>query len=224
MTLEYFQLQRKSRQIQLTAEQLKTIGDSLAGGGKSLLIFGVGNDTSLWLGANVGGTTVFLEDDAGWIERVRSDCPGAAIVHVTYGTCIGQWMRFLFSPEALEMRLPDEVARVKWNVILVDAPAGHAPHCPGRMKSIYTAARLAGGGTCVFVHDCERFVETVYTWRFLCGRGRFWRVGNLHCYQVVDSASVARRFLAMCRYLPVLNPLLWSNLLKRVFRRFGRGR
>lgn len=47
-----------------------------------------------------------------------------------------------------------------WDVIIVDAPCGWHPDCPGRMQSIATAAHLTiPGRTSVYVHDCQRTVE-----------------------------------------------------------------
>jgi glucuronoxylan 4-O-methyltransferase len=65
------------------------------------------------------------------------------------------------------MELPDEVGSREWDIILVDGPRGWRDDQPGRMKSIFAASRLIGRPGDVFVHDCERAVENVYSNKFL---------------------------------------------------------
>ena len=134
------------------------------------LVFGVGNDSGLWMMANPGGQTAFLESSALWSTQVRWRHPEIVIHGVVYGTERRLWRRMLDGPEAaLALDLPDEVAAERWDVIFVDAPASYADSCPGRMKSIYTAADLAHRhpGTDVVIHDCDRPLERAYCDRFL---------------------------------------------------------
>ena len=65
------------------------------------------------------------------------------------------------------MRLPEQVTQSRWDVILVDGPAGYTDENPGRMQSIYTASKLIKKGGYVFVHDCHRKVEQVYSDKYL---------------------------------------------------------
>jgi hypothetical protein len=67
----------------------------------------------------------------------------------------------------LNIKLPDKVEKVKWDMIIVDAPLGHGPpgrpyKGPGRMQSIFKAHNLLKeGGICV-VDDMKRLVEQKY--------------------------------------------------------------
>ncbi|HEX2225191.1 MAG TPA: hypothetical protein VHN15_13405, partial [Thermoanaerobaculia bacterium] len=71
-------------------------------------------------------------------------------------------------PTRLALELPLAAAVTSWDLILVDGPAGYADSCPGRMKSLYTAAALARRkpGADVIVHDCDRPLEQAYCERF----------------------------------------------------------
>ncbi|KAL8167103.1 hypothetical protein V2J09_008602 [Rumex salicifolius] len=78
--------------------------------------------------------------------------------------------------------LPEEVYKIKWDVIIVDGPSGDRPDTPGRMATIYTASVLARAenGTNVVVHDVDRVIERWFSWEFLCednlvsSKGKFW--------------------------------------------------
>lgn len=135
-----------------------------------LLIFGVGRDSALWLDANAGGTTIFVEHEREWIAETRRRLPAAEIAEVRYDTRARWWRLYLLRPERLWMRdLPPAVTDVAWKVIFVDSPQGYRPTTPGRMMSIFSAARMAQrtGDVDVLVHDTDRKIERVYGDRFL---------------------------------------------------------
>lgn len=154
--------------VQLTATELRPVLQALqARPGASLLVFGCGHDSELWERMNSGGTTTFLEDDPDWAVAVQSKLATSAVHVVNYGTRLSDWRQLLRRPAKLEMDLPAEVTGRKWDVILVDAPAGHTDDCPGRMKSIYAASRLVAPGGMIFLHDVERPAEAAYAARYL---------------------------------------------------------
>ena len=124
-----------------------------------LLIFGVGRDSSFWYALNRGGTTVFLEDDEGWLQEVHRLYPRLDIRKVTYGMKLKEWKEVIESRERLVMSLPGDLSEGSWDAILVDAPRGHNENTPGRMQSIFMASELVGPHGHVFVHDCQRMVE-----------------------------------------------------------------
>jgi 23S rRNA G2069 N7-methylase RlmK/C1962 C5-methylase RlmI len=84
------------------------------------------------------------------------------------------------------------VSSRRWDVIVIDGPAGHDNHekytgreAPGRMKSIYMASKLVAPGGFVFVHDCDRLVEQQYAARYLGNERAFVSVKGhaiLHGY------------------------------------------
>lgn len=141
-------------------------------GGCNFLVFGVGRDSVLWLWLNNTGRTVFLENSAGWAQSIAVCLPSAPIYLVRYGTRRTEWRMLLAaSPSELELILPPPVTHTRWDVIFVDGPQGYDDHCPGRMKSIYTAYALGTsiGDVDVLIHDCDREVERTYCDRFFGG-------------------------------------------------------
>ena len=156
----------------------------------NVLVFGVGRDSALWIRANEGGETVFLENEAEWIRAAREKNPGARIHQVEYDTRRFLWRWYLHREKRLFMDgLPDPVLNADWDVIFVDAPQGQSWKRPGRMKSIYTASRLARsseGPVDVLVHDCDRTVERVYSDTYLGDSNLIGRVDRLRHYRVSD--------------------------------------
>ena len=154
--------------IQLQPSELRPIIKEIsARPGCSLLVFGCGNDSVLWERANRDGTTAFLEDDPEWLKLVRARLTKAEAHLVRYGTKRSDWAALLNSPDRLRLDLPAEISSRRWEVVLVDGPAGFDDEQPGRMKSIFAAAELVAPGGCVFVHDCDRQVEREYAARYL---------------------------------------------------------
>lgn len=130
-----------------------------------LLVFGVGKDSRIWMAANEGGRTVFVEHETEWIAKTREQIPGVNVVQVRYGTKRTQWKKLMGRHHRLFMEdLPNDVIAENWDVIFVDSPQGGSDKRPGRMKSIYTASVLARRSTDVDVllHDCDREIEAAY--------------------------------------------------------------
>jgi glycosyltransferase involved in cell wall biosynthesis len=157
---------RLRRNIQLHANELYAVRRALVPPQK-LLVFGLGRDSIFWHEANSGGRTVFLEDDPGWLRDMASAWPELEAYRVSYGTEQKDWKVILERPEALDLELPAGVKNEIWDVVLVDGPPGYAGNFPGRMKSIYMAARLVKPGGLVFLHDAERETERAYAERYL---------------------------------------------------------
>lgn len=157
--------------------------------GCRLLVFGLGNDSPFWAAVNRRGRTVFLEDDPAWREAVCRRHPELIARQVRYGTRLPEWRELLGRPAELEMSLPEGVGFGEWDVVLVDGPAGWADSTPGRMKSIYAAARLAASGGDVFVHDCDRPAECAYSDRYLTAPRLVATVGKLRHYRMIPVAD-----------------------------------
>lgn len=154
--------------IQISARQLLYImGIVCQKAPCRLVVFGLGNDTVFWSLLNEGGDTVFLEDNEFWIRRITQRMPGITAYLVEYNTRRTDRKKLLESPDLLQMSLPDEIQTKKWDVVVVDGPAGYDDNTSGRMKSIYTASKLVKDGDDVFVHDCNREIEDVYCNTFL---------------------------------------------------------
>lgn len=154
----------------------------------NMLVFGVGRDSSLWIKVNSHGTTVFLEDSPTWLNRISQQIPEINVHLVTYNTKRRQWRELLVKnlEEELYLEIPKVIAETKWDIIFVDGPQGWGDDTPGRMKSIYTAAKLAHSShEChVFVHDCERRVEAIYTKTYLYTENLISTQDRLHYYYI----------------------------------------
>lgn len=151
----------KSNHGQMTAEEYRYIAQFL--GNKNFLVFGTGHDTPMWRYANRNGTTIFLENNAKWIKPEDTD-----VIKVTYTTkrawherLLEEYKNGIF--DNLKMDLPKIVTETKWDCIFVDSPVGTTDKKPGRMQSIFTASILSNKDTDVFVHDCDRKVEDIYS-------------------------------------------------------------
>ena len=159
---------RKLNEIHLSEDLLQLIAGTIKRKAPcNLLIFGLGNDSLFWHKLNRGGVTVFLEDNPVWYHKVTSKSMDLTAFLVNYHTKRGDWRVMLDSPALLEMTLPEQVENEAWDIILVDAPQGTGDQTPGRMKSIYLASRLVKNFGDVFVHDCHREVEDVYSTKFI---------------------------------------------------------
>lgn len=142
--------------------------------GCNFLVFGVGYDSAFWHRLNPRGRTVFLEDHSKWYQSILEYYPFLEAYVVNYDTRLSQWRKMLDRPDQLSLRLPEKLRKMRWDVILVDGPKGDPLHYekygidpPGRMQSIFTAAQYVQDNGSVFVHDCDREVESTYADRFL---------------------------------------------------------
>lgn len=151
---------KKTKGKQMTEEEYRYIASFL--GDKNFLVFGLGYDSKLWRYANRNGFTIFLEHDPKWITS-ESD-----VFQISYTTKLTQADELLSEYRQgnfknLSISLPNIVLKTEWDYIFVDSPQGYKDHYPGRMQSIYAASILANTDTHIFVHDCDRRVEDMYT-------------------------------------------------------------
>lgn len=154
---------RRLLRIQLTVDEIRQVLHEVRSRPRpGFLVFGVGNDTPLWAASNPAGQTLFLENDSVWAERVKVLTPMAQVVLVEYPSRRSDWQLYLQEPPPSVLRLPSEVESRRWDVILVDAPAGFSDHTPGRMLSIAAARHLAAPAASVFIHDCDREIEAIF--------------------------------------------------------------
>lgn len=154
--------------VQLQPAEIRPVVRAIVARPKcALLVFGAGNDAAFWERVNPDGVTAFVESDPAWRARAQAMLDRAQVHLVRYETRVSQWAALLNAADRLRLDLPEEVSGRRWDVILVDGPPGHDDTQPGRMRSIYTAAKLVGPGGSVFVHDCDRPVEREYAGRYL---------------------------------------------------------
>lgn len=129
----------------------------------NFLVFGLGNDSPFWHHANTPGRTVFLEDHPDWYREVSERHPFLEAYQIAYTTKQKDWRKIEPSSKELWLNLPPSVMEQKWDVILVDAPAGWHEEGPGRMQSIHMSSVLCAAGGTVFVHDCDRAAENFWS-------------------------------------------------------------
>lgn len=159
---------QRLNKIQLTGEQIFYITQTIrANANCKLLVFGVGFDSGYWATLNRRGESVFLEESADWKEYTERNYPNLEIHLAKYGTRLENWKNYQFSADELLLEIPDQIRMKNWDVVLVDAPNGCSRHSPGRMQSIYTALYLVRDNGHIFVHDCEREVESYYCKKYL---------------------------------------------------------
>jgi hypothetical protein len=153
------ELMSKVKKGQMERKEYEYISKLL--GKKNFLVFGTGYDTDFWRLCNKDGFNLFLEHDQLWIPKNSED------VHlVSYNTDISKYQEYLEDLSLLEMTLPNSVLETNWDVIFVDGPPGNKKTSFGRMQSIFTAWKLSNHQTDIFVHDCDRTVEDIYTKHF----------------------------------------------------------
>jgi len=131
-------------------------------GGKNFLVFGTGHDSNIWRESNKNGITLFLENKDEWINNEKD------VYKVSYKTKLTEYIEILSDyksgiTDRLELEVPNIVKKIRWDYILVDSPEGWLNSHSGRMQSIYMAMVLANDETGIFVHDCDREVEDLYT-------------------------------------------------------------
>jgi glucuronoxylan 4-O-methyltransferase len=125
----------------------------------AVCVYGVGNDSALWMQVNSGGRTLFIEESPEWLARVTARLPGIEALQFSYDTTVER------SLAGLTARQRTPAAGVEWDVIVIDGPEGWSAHKPGREVPIAEAAeamrrRAAEGGRLhVFVHDFDRPLE-----------------------------------------------------------------
>jgi hypothetical protein len=83
--LECFRL-HYNRNILLSPFQAQTIGSAILSRmpGCNLLVFGLGNDTGLWLSLNKTGRTQFLESSEKWIHRTKRQHPALSVALLSW--------------------------------------------------------------------------------------------------------------------------------------------
>jgi hypothetical protein len=136
----------------------------------NFLVFGLGADTPGWLDANCQGRTVFLENNAHWLELATKELAKdynhtLEAYTVAYKGRMDQPDAFFSSPWLLEV--PAAVSELCCEVILVDAPWGFDPK-QGKSRSwaglgaaLRAAAllRRAGGGRALLASSGHASLE-----------------------------------------------------------------
>ena len=168
----------KSNIGQLTIDEYKYIIPFL--GKSNFLVFGTGNDSELWNYVNKEGKTIFLENQNNWIKSEYGN-----VIKVEYTCKITEYKKLLNEFKKgiysnLTISLPKEIKNIKWDVIFIDSPTGYSINCPGRMQSIYTGYSLSNKNTHVFIHDCNREIEDIYSKEMFTIVNEIKRLRHLH--------------------------------------------
>lgn len=183
----------------------------------NLLIFGLEQEYLNLSRINAGGKTVFLEDNPEKLNKIEANYSNTQIYKVEYQTVAKDAYKLLeyarqnpacglqhsrsgslknsSCPLALT-RLPREVYKRKWDMVVVDGPRGDTPDAPGRMTTIYTASLIARSGnmTDVVVHDVDRMIEKWFAWEFLCDENLVSSKGKLDAMTVLCAPAEQHAF------------------------------
>ena len=166
MTIEEIKKQTEPLGIQMQAIELFAIAKNIHPP-INILVFGLGNDSIFWYERNRGGRTVFFEDKKKWFDKIKAKHPFLEAYRINYDCKRKEWRNIVDKPELLMFEIPSAITDVKWDIIIVDGPAGNDDEAPGRMKSIYLASTLIKDGGDIFVHDAHREVEDAYCNKYL---------------------------------------------------------
>jgi uncharacterized protein (TIGR01627 family) len=154
-------LMKINKNNQMTKEEYIYISCFLSN--VNFLVFGTGNDSDYWRTCNNKGYTIFLENKKQWIDPQKND-----IMNVKYTSRLSEYKKLLNEYKNkqynnLIIDIPSKLYKIEWDCILVDSPEGWGNKCPGRMQSIFMASKLAKEKTNIFIHDCNREVENIYS-------------------------------------------------------------
>lgn len=175
----------------------------------NLLIFGLEPQYLKLASINSGGITIFIEDDPDKISAIKAKSNTTRIYKIDYQkpakkayellkharkspACAPNSGMLQNSTCKLALKnLPQEVYKIKWDVVVVDGPSGHSPETPGRMSAIYTASIIARAGytTDVVVHDVDRTIEKWFSWEFLCDENLVSSKGKLWNFRITGKSN-----------------------------------
>ena len=162
-------MQQVDQQVYVTVAEIQRVRNLR--GSCNLLVFGVGFDSTFWTNVNVGGHTVFLEDNAQWTAYVKERAPTIHVYEVAYHTRVGRDDNLYLSPDSWAnltlqvygLNASLDIMATTWDVVIVDGPGGYAKGEPGRIQSLYTASTLnRPSHALTVVDDCERQVVRTY--------------------------------------------------------------
>lgn len=124
MTYNYIEIARNKLGFQIGVPEVSMVLQSFEAP-INMLIFGCGYDSVFWRNANVGGLTIFLEDDIRWINNISRSDETLDIRRVEYNTKVGLCKSVLTDTNHsyLMLQLDNEVLTTSWDLILVDGPA-----------------------------------------------------------------------------------------------------
>lgn len=162
-------MQQVDQQVYVTVAEIQRVR-SLRGS-CNLLVFGVGFDSVFWNNVNVGGHTVFLEDNTEWAAYVKEQAPTLNIYRVTYSTQLGRdddkylaadsWKNLTLRIHSLNASI--DILSTSWDIVIVDGPGGYHKGEPGPIQSLYAATELTRPAHALtVVDDCERQVVRTY--------------------------------------------------------------
>eukprot|EP00927_Polykrikos_kofoidii_P027330 TRINITY_DN24084_c1_g1_i1.p1 TRINITY_DN24084_c1_g1~~TRINITY_DN24084_c1_g1_i1.p1 ORF type:complete len:300 (+),score=41.48 TRINITY_DN24084_c1_g1_i1:170-1069(+) len=124
-------------------------------GSAKLLVFEPGTDVPLWSSWNCKGRNLFLEAKRVSKKRLKSPTSSSIADDATET----ELMR------SFKNRVPREAFAVTWDVIYVSSIA-ESPHL-----NIFSASRLAGPDTVIFVDNCQKPTQQAFVKRWLRQEG-----------------------------------------------------
>lgn len=123
-----------------------------------VLVFGLGFDTPIWKEAarNSSCSVIFVEENPQFIA-LNSHTMMVYVSASAWGTKVDKG-HLVDDSELCE--IPDCLASLKFDVILVDGPTGYSPTSPGRQGSIWWSSQLCAPGGVIYIDDAHRPIES----------------------------------------------------------------
>jgi hypothetical protein len=157
--------ERYNSRIQSHPTQISLISGAICTRDRAcnFLVFGLGNDSPMWVDINRFGRTLFVENDPKWFEVVKEQNPSIDARLVDYGDV--SVVKSLADPMTIikSANPPDFLREQSWDVILIDGPRGYKPHHPGRAIPICWSAMIKNRQTDIFIDDANRDLERLFS-------------------------------------------------------------
>ena len=125
----------------------------------NVLIYGLGNDSDLYMKINPEGNNIFVETDREWIQKASKKVPVDNIIHHVFQTSVKQSLENKCTSTYI---LSNYLHLYDWNVIIVDGPRGWRNDMMGREIPIRESSYILkniNSSVDVFVHDVDRPLE-----------------------------------------------------------------
>lgn len=125
----------------------------------NVLIYGLSNDSELYMKMNAGGNNIFIETDMEWIKKASKKIPTENIIHHVFQTSVKKSLENKCTSSYI---LSNYLNLYDWSVIIVDGPKGWRNDMMGREIPIRESSSILkkiNSGIDVFVHDVDRPLE-----------------------------------------------------------------
>ena len=148
-----------------------------------LLVFGLGYDSKMWYEYN-NKNTYFVENNDEYIKLNEKSIAADHIIKYNYTTTCATCMS-LSDEQIKKSTIPDSLLKLApFDIILIDGPAGCAPHLPGRLIPNYWSTVLCKSGGLIYVDDSSRPIEKYSIEKFYKNQWKQVFTKRLQCTKI----------------------------------------